>query len=302
MTNDAKQFPILSCDLGEVLFPSSDPQTLHIRSTFTELLHFHVAQGGAPALLALGRTLSTYVPMFILATQDHLRESELKHLAGQRQQIFEALEEFFLNGGEEQRFITQRELLRALERVGVKIHGRGILLENIAYAGNWQKKLVDLIEQGEAAGVSLLAKEPFDVVAAGQIMRAAGFSHFLTKHVLDTATSISLAALETLVHHKTMDLPVQRMLLKLEVPEALWAQRTILNPDDCAGWNAEPASHPSVDYGSAWLRSNAGLLLEVPSVIVPEDKNVIINPHHPDLAAITVRIYRPWVFDSRLKE
>jgi RES domain-containing protein len=38
----------------------------------------------------------------------------------------------------------------------------------------------------------------------------------------------------------------------------------------------------------------------VPSVIVPEETNVLINPLHPDSIGITARKVRKWVYDPRL--
>lgn len=49
------------------------------------------------------------------------------------------------------------------------------------------------------------------------------------------------------------------------------------------------------------LRSGRSALLVVPSVIIPEESNVLINPHHPDSAAITARKLRKWLYDPRLK-
>jgi RES domain-containing protein len=49
-----------------------------------------------------------------------------------------------------------------------------------------------------------------------------------------------------------------------------------------------------------WIISRRTALLRVPSRIVPESRNVLINPVHPDAAAITVRRVRPFGFDQRL--
>jgi RES domain-containing protein len=41
-------------------------------------------------------------------------------------------------------------------------------------------------------------------------------------------------------------------------------------------------------------------LLLVPSVIVPEESNVLINPEHPDARALRVMVVRKWIYDVRL--
>lgn len=53
-------------------------------------------------------------------------------------------------------------------------------------------------------------------------------------------------------------------------------------------------------YGDAWLTEARSALLAVPSVIVPESRNVLINPVHSDTAGLAVAGLRPWRFDSRL--
>jgi len=56
--------------------------------------------------------------------------------------------------------------------------------------------------------------------------------------------------------------------------------------------------------GDAWLDSAAGLLLIVPSAIVPietaPDRNVLINHRHPDAARITIVAVVPFTLDPRL--
>jgi RES domain-containing protein len=48
------------------------------------------------------------------------------------------------------------------------------------------------------------------------------------------------------------------------------------------------------------MRSGSSALLVVPSVIVPEEFNVLINPQHPDSARITAAKVRKWLYDPRL--
>lgn len=52
--------------------------------------------------------------------------------------------------------------------------------------------------------------------------------------------------------------------------------------------------------GDEWLRSGRSALLRVPSWIVPESQNVLINPVHSDASSITISSIRPFAFDKRL--
>ena len=66
------------------------------------------------------------------------------------------------------------------------------------------------------------------------------------------------------------------------------------------GWDAEPAGRASIQFGTDWVRSGTSALLMVPSVIVPEEVNVLVNPRHPDSAGITAKKVRRWLYDPRL--
>ena len=113
------------------------------------------------------------------------------------------------------------------------------------------------------------------------------------------AESIALTVLETLVHLRTDGLPMNRYLVEIHIPRPVWRKRTILEPIP-AGWDAEPKGYPSMVAGNSWKASHVSALLVVPSVIVPEESNVLINPEHPDAPTLRVRVVRKWMYDVRL--
>jgi hypothetical protein len=57
----------------------------------------------------------------------------------------------------------------------------------------------------------------------------------------------------------------------------------------------------SLDWGTSWVVGSSRLLAEVPSVIVPEESNILINPRHPNAAALGARKVRKWEYDARLR-
>lgn len=119
--------------------------------------------------------------------------------------------------------------------------------------------------------------------------------------VIYAATNISLATLETLVHFNTTDLPLNRILVRLDVPDDLWATRSVLTQRTAkVGWNVFPAGKVSLDAGEAWLNGIASALMEVPSAIVPEEANVLINPRHSGISRIVVVRTRLFQYDARL--
>ena len=56
----------------------------------------------------------------------------------------------------------------------------------------------------------------------------------------------------------------------------------------------------SIDWGTEWARSGASLLAEVPSVIVPEESNILINPAYTSAGRLKVSKLRKWSYDLRL--
>lgn len=113
--------------------------------------------------------------------------------------------------------------------------------------------------------------------------------------------SIALAVLETVVHLGQEGLPLNRFLVEIAIPDPIWeARQTIDRHSAPGGWNALPAGMASVSFGSDWLGSAASAVLEVPSVIVPEEFNALINPRHPDATHIRSRIVRRWQYDERI--
>lgn len=71
-----------------------------------------------------------------------------------------------------------------------------------------------------------------------------------------------------------------------------------MNAADHARWDSEPPNHVSMDWGTSWATGALTLLAEVPSAIVPEEVNVLINPRHPDAALLTARKIRKWTHDG----
>jgi RES domain-containing protein len=113
--------------------------------------------------------------------------------------------------------------------------------------------------------------------------------------------SRALACLETFVHLRASGLPLNRYLVAIHVPVDAWRNRHVFDTARHVGWDAEPPGAVSIEWGDAWARGGATLVAEVPSVIVPEESNVLINPRHADASAVTARKIRKWLYDARVR-
>lgn len=114
------------------------------------------------------------------------------------------------------------------------------------------------------------------------------------------AGSRSLAILEMLVHMDMKHVPNDRIIVKIEVPNEKLIQyydRKNLPPN----WNKFPYKHNSQQVFSDWINlEDVGPVLALPSAVVPEEWNFIINPLHQKMNKIRVVEVQPLAIDERL--
>lgn len=120
--------------------------------------------------------------------------------------------------------------------------------------------------------------------------------------VLYTAEARSLAIMEVLVHLTSEELPDDMYLLTLDVPDA--ASRTELPAAELPpDWRRTGLLQPTALLGQAWLDEGRTLALRVPSVVVPQEHNLLLNPAHPEFRRVRLaaepELFR---FDERLRE
>jgi RES domain-containing protein len=134
-----------------------------------------------------------------------------------------------------------------------------------------------------------LAKRPYADLTGFGAFTYGGRWNSIGKHVAYTSSCAALAVVEYLAHLSV--LPADLMLMKIEIPNTLKIERVRAIP-------ADPTTFRRI--GDAWIDSNDAPILEVPSVLVPEQKNYLINPKHPLFPSIQVIESNPFAFDSRL--
>lgn len=122
------------------------------------------------------------------------------------------------------------------------------------------------------------------------------------EHVTYTSTSISLAAWETRAHlgRFGVQLPFNRILVRIDVPDDVWAAREQPPIPLPVGWDVVPEGRVSRAISSSWLARGTSALLRVPSVIVNEEGNVLVNPAHADVAKLAVTRVRRFIYDQRV--
>jgi RES domain-containing protein len=115
--------------------------------------------------------------------------------------------------------------------------------------------------------------------------------------VVYTSTTISLSLLELFIHKASYDEIATNFLMiievggDLEIPEIRLSK---LKED----WAEDEGNTRWI--GDEFLKASSSLLLRVPSAIIPEETNVLINPRHKDFKKVKVKAARKFEFDARL--
>ena len=116
------------------------------------------------------------------------------------------------------------------------------------------------------------------------------------KPVLYTSASISLSLLELLIHSASYDEIVVNDLMIIDTgtdSPGLLEHNKLKR-----GW--EKDFEYSKFIGDGFLSENLSLLLSVPSAIIPEENNILINPLHKDFKKVKIKSVRTFSFDARL--
>ena len=141
----------------------------------------------------------------------------------------------------------------------------------------------------------------FDPFAGEGARHASARWHHRGTRVAYAAANPSLALLEVLVHMTPADFG-ERTLAVAEVPDDAVEDLSptglvqLLRDADDAGREAGTRT-----YGTAWAHEGRSLALRVPSLVMPHDRNVLINPAHPRFAEVTVVARERVTLDPRLQ-
>ncbi len=109
-----------------------------------------------------------------------------------------------------------------------------------------------------------------------------------------------IAALEKLVHTGDI-LPADLVLVEINLPDDPKLYQRYTQADLPSGWDDLPSSTVATQIGDKFLFDCAHLGLIIPSAVMPESNNIVLNPGHAAFSSVTMAITRPFEFDSRLR-
>ena len=120
-------------------------------------------------------------------------------------------------------------------------------------------------------------------------------------YLVYTAESRALAMLEVSVHlDLNEDLPTDRYSVEIEIPDDMpFLELDLADLPD--GWDSRPPILETQFIGDDFVNENKAAVLKVPSCIIPQEYNYLINPQHPDASRIKVISRTQLVFDPRIR-
>jgi RES domain-containing protein len=115
-----------------------------------------------------------------------------------------------------------------------------------------------------------------------------------------TADSLALAALEIIVHLSAPDLlKIRYVRIPVQFDSRLV---TTLNFADLPNdWDSFPPPESTQQIGTEWALKKKSLILKVPSAVIREEFNYLINPAHPDFNLLSIGKAAVFAFDPRVK-
>lgn len=114
--------------------------------------------------------------------------------------------------------------------------------------------------------------------------------------VIYASEHYSTALLEKFAHGSGR-LPPNQHYVEITVPRGMTYE--VFSPPALPGWDSMPPT-VSKGFGERWCVEQRSLVLLVPSVVARLDRNVLINPAHPDFGAVTAGLHQPVYWDRRL--
>jgi RES domain-containing protein len=117
--------------------------------------------------------------------------------------------------------------------------------------------------------------------------------------IIYVAENRALATVEYLVHIPLSIIPKNLSIACFEIPDDIIPEEVSIAmlPKN---WRDYPAPVKLADLGSEWALAKRSLLLRVPSVVVADQFNLLINPNHPEITRVTISRIEKYTFNKRL--
>ena len=116
--------------------------------------------------------------------------------------------------------------------------------------------------------------------------------------VVYTADSLALASIEMIVNLPAPKLLQKYVRILTQISSDPVSDLSAADlPED---WNSRPISPSTRAIGDRWVKNQSSAVLKVPSIVVPDEYNFLLNPAHPHFAKIEIGKPIVYYFDPRL--
>ena len=114
-----------------------------------------------------------------------------------------------------------------------------------------------------------------------------------------TSESRALALLEYTVNINIDEIPRALSIITLDIPsEDIYELKQSQLPGD---WQDVPAPSSTKDFGSRLLNEAKNAVIKIPSAIIANEFNYILNPKHPYSKNLKITEIKDFVYDIRIK-
>jgi len=110
---------------------------------------------------------------------------------------------------------------------------------------------------------------------------------------------LSLGGLELFCHVEINSIPGDLVAIQVDIPDTLTIETVKIEslPRD---WRRYPGPEALKDIGTAWASKVSTAILAVPSAVIPEERNYLLNPAHRQFKRIRIRKPVAFRFDARM--
>ncbi len=121
----------------------------------------------------------------------------------------------------------------------------------------------------------------------------------LGTRVVYASATLSLAALEFFVNLDRDTEPDQLVAISADTPDDMRIEYIEVS-DLPKNWRSYPVTEELQDLGTAWMASASTAMLVVPSAVIPEERNYLLSPAHPDFKRFRLNKPEAFHFDPRM--
>jgi RES domain-containing protein len=121
------------------------------------------------------------------------------------------------------------------------------------------------------------------------------------EYVIYTGGSRSLSTLELVVHRAAIKITIPYKLMVISIADEPELIKEVKGSDLPSNWRTEAAYSVLQELGSKWYQEKESLVLKVPSALIPQESNFVINTRHPLFFSKVLLVEQEdYIWDARL--